>query len=199
MERRSDGPTTSLSGPMELLLTRHSIGPKHLVAPGPSDEQLWLAALAALRAPDHEKLIPFRFVTITADQRAVLADLYGDLARREGKSEEEVSIERDRAMRAPTLAGLIVHIDEARTDVPPYEQWLAAGGALSNFVTALHFMGYGAKVLSGHKVRDPTIASAFCEPGEQLVAWIAAGTATRPAHPWHNDNPDAILSRWKPR
>jgi hypothetical protein len=53
-------------------------------------------------------------------------------------------------MRAPTLVSMMVHIDEARTDVPPHEQWLAAGGALSNFVTALHFMGYGAKVLSGH-------------------------------------------------
>lgn len=189
---------TRVGSPMELLLTRHSVGPKHLRAPGPSDEQLWLAALAALRAPDHEKLIPFRFVIIGDDARPVLADLYADLARREGRSDDEIATERDRALRAPTLVAMLVHVDETHAVVPAHEQWLAAGGALANFATALHFMGYGAKVLSGHKVRDPAIASAFCGPGEQLVAWIAAGTASRPAHPWHNDNPDAILRRWKP-
>lgn len=193
-----DGRKTGLNGAMELLLTRHSIGPKHLLAPGPSDEQLWLAALAALRAPDHEKLIPFRFVTIADGGREVLADLYADLARREGRSEEDIAIERDRALRAPTLVAMLVRIDDGHAIVPAHEQWLAAGGALSNFVTALHFMGYGAKVLSGHKVQDPAIAAAFCGPGEQLVAWIAAGTASRPGHPWHNDNPDAILSLWTP-
>ncbi len=188
-----------LGAAMERLLTRHSVGAKHLVPPGPSNEQLWLAALAALRAPDHEKLIPFRFAVIGEAERPVLAGLYADLARRAGRSEEEIAVERDRALRAPTLVAMLVHINEAHAVVPPHEQWLAAGGALSNFVTALHFMGFGAKVLSGHKVRDPAITSTFCAPGEQLVAWIAAGTASRPAHPWHNDNPDTVLVRWRPR
>lgn len=195
----AEGDAPTVSSAMELLLTRHSIGAKHLRSPGPSDDQLWLAALAALRAPDHEKLVPFRFVTIGDDARAVLADLYADLARREGRSEEAIAVERDRALRAPALVAMLVRIEDTHALVPAHEQWLAAGGALSNFVTALHFMGYGAKVLSGHKVRDPAIASAFCGPGEQLVAWIAAGTASRPAHPRHSDTPDAVLSRWRPR
>lgn len=195
----SDPSRPALDPAMERLLTRHSVGAKHLVPPGPSDEQLWLAALAALRAPDHEKLMPFRFAVIGEAERPVLADLYADVARRAGRSEEDVGVERERALRAPTLVAMLVHVDEAHEVVPAHEQWLAAGGALSNFVTALHFMGYAAKVLSGHKVRDPAIASAFCASGEQLVAWIAAGTAARPAHPWHNDNPDTVLGRWRPR
>ena len=47
---------------MRLLLTRFSISPKHLGEPGPSDDELAVVALAALRGPDHDKLIPFRLV-----------------------------------------------------------------------------------------------------------------------------------------
>lgn len=182
---------------LKLLLTRHSVGPRHLQSPGPTDEQVWLAALAALRAPDHEKLIPFRFVVIPQEARHVLAELFADFARREGKSDEEVRIERDRAMRAPTLLAFVVRIDHDRIKVPPHEQWLAAGGALSNFMTALHMMGYGAKMLSGRKVQDEAIAASFCASGETLVGWIAAGTCSQQPHPRHNDNPDAVLRRWR--
>lgn len=184
---------------LELLLTRHSVGPKHLHAPGPTDEQIWLAALSALRAPDHEKLAPFRFVVIPDGARRALADLFAGFARMEGKGDDVVLAERERALRAPTLLAFIVRIDHERAKVPPHEQWLAAGGALSNFLTALHMMGFGAKMLSGRKAADPAIRDAFCEPGEILAGWIAAGTASRPPHPRQNDSPDAVLRTWQPR
>lgn len=47
---------------LRLLLSRFSISPKHVGEPGPSDEELSMIALAALRGTDHNKLIPFRFV-----------------------------------------------------------------------------------------------------------------------------------------
>ena len=59
-------------------------------------------------------------------------------------------------------------------------------------------MGFAAKMLSGRKTADPAIQAAFCEPGETLVGWIAAGTASKTPHPRENDNPDAILRRWQP-
>lgn len=116
---------------MQLLLTRHSVGPKHLHAPGPTDEQLWFAALSALRAPDHGKLIPFRFVVISQDTRHVLAELFADVARKEGKSDDEVLVERDRAMRAPTLLAFIVRIDHEHSKVPPHEQRMSSGSRLA--------------------------------------------------------------------
>lgn len=180
------------------LLTRYSVGPKHLRAPGPTDDEVWLAALSALRAPDHEKLVPFRFAVIPQDARSVLAELFADVARKEGRSDEEVLVERDRAMRAPTLLAFIARIDPEHPKVPAHEQWLAAGGALSNFIMALHTMGYSAKMLSGRKAQDPVMSASFCQPGEKLIGWIAAGTSSHPPHPRHNDNPDAVLHRWQP-
>lgn len=189
---------TNPGAALELLLTRQSVGPKHLRAPGPTDEQLWLAALAALRAPDHEKLVPFRFALITEQTRPALAALFAEFARKEGKPEADIVIERERAMRAPTLLAVIARIDAGHALVPAHEQWLAAGGALSNFVTALHMMGYGAKVVSGRKARDPDVVRAFCGPGESLIGWIAAGTPDRTLHPRYKDNPDSVLSDWTP-
>jgi nitroreductase len=183
---------------VELLLTRHSVGPKHLVAPAPTEEQMWLALCAALRAPDHEKLVPYRFVLIADEARPSLGGLFADFARRCGKSDEEIDVERERAMRGPLLLAFVTRIENDHQRVTAHEQWLAAGGALSNFLTALHLMGFAAKMLSGRKAADPAIQAAFCEPGEALVGWIAAGTASKTPHPRENDNPDAILRRWRP-
>lgn len=187
-----------LSDGLKRLLTRHSVGPRHLVPPAPTEEQVWLAALSALRAPDHRKLVPFRFALIPDESRPVLADLFAEFALRSGKSDQDIAIERERAMLAPMLLAFIARIDQDHARVPPHEQWLAAGGALANFLMALHAMGYGAKVLSGRKAADAVISNAFCEPGETLVGWIAAGTAAQAPHPRHNDSPDAILGRWRP-
>ena len=189
---------TACSDALKLLLTRHSVGPRHLVAPAPTEEQVWLAIGAALRAPDHQKLIPFRFVMIPDDTRSLLGELFAGFARSSGKQDEEIAVERERALRGPLLLAFVARIENDHPRVPPHEQWLAAGGALANFLTALHFMGFGAKVLSGRKAADPAICNAFCEPGETLVGWIAAGTASKAPHPRENDNPDAILRRWRP-
>ena len=74
----------------------------------------------------------------------------------------------------------MARIDLGHPLVPAHEQWIAVGGALTNFLNAAHALGYAGKMLSGAKVRDPFLARAFCAPGETLVGWIALGTATRP-------------------
>ena len=194
---RAGGEDTS-SDAMNCLLTRYSVGPKHLAPPGPTEEQILLAVLSALRAPDHQKLLPFRLVLIPVKTRPLLGELFADFARRNGKSDEEIVVERNRAMLGPLLLAFVTRIENDHPRVPPHEQWLAAGGALSNFLTALHIMGFGAKMLSGRKAADPHICESFCEPGETLVGWIAAGTASKTPHPRNNDNPDVILRSWHP-
>ena len=58
------------------LLNRYSLGGKHLVEPGPSPKQLQVLTQAALRAPDHCDLIPFRFCVIQGDAKIRMADLF---------------------------------------------------------------------------------------------------------------------------
>jgi len=188
-----------IQGPLAALLGRHSLGPRWMVAPGPTPEQLSLAVQAALRAPNHGRLQPWRVVTVSEAQRPALAALFEQFARDAGKSEEEVAIERERAWNGPVLAAWVARIDASVEKVPPHEQWICVGGALSNFMNALHFLGFGAKILSGRKCQHPAIVRAFCADGEQLVGFVCIGTPTRGLEPREKDEPGPLLATWTPR
>ena len=164
---------------LQALLQRYSLGGKDLAEPGPSAEELQLIAAAALRAPDHGELIPFRLVVVRDAARARLADLFEDYARRTGKAEESVTIERSRALQVPVTMAIVARIDLSHPVVPAHEQWICVGGAITNILNTLHLLGYAGKMLSGGKVRDQQIIKAFCQPGETLVGWIVAGTPLR--------------------
>jgi nitroreductase len=158
------------------LLSRQSVGIKHLQEPGPDDGQLQQLVEAALRAPDHAGLVPFRFAVVRGAARERLGALFVQAAIDAGKSEFDAQIERERAQRAPVTVAVIARIDNGHPLVPAHEQWASVGGALTNLLNAAHAMGFGGKMLSGSKVRHPALQQAFCASGETLVGWIALGT-----------------------
>ncbi len=178
------------------LLSRHSLGPRWMVAPGPSPEELALAVQAALRAPNHGRLQPWRVVTVSEAQRPALAALFEQFARDAGKSEEDVAAERERAWNGPVLLAWVARIDASVAKVPPHEQWICVGAAMGNFMNALHIMGYGAKILSGRKCQHPALVKAFCKEGEQLVGYTCIGTPTRELEPREKDEAATRLSTW---
>ncbi|HSB22211.1 MAG TPA: nitroreductase family protein [Burkholderiaceae bacterium] len=150
-----------------LLLSRQSVGIKHLVEPGPGDADLATMCQAALRAPDHGALVPFRLAVVRGAAREALARLFEAAGRAQGK--------------AVTVA-VLARIDLGHPTVPAHEQWACIGGALTNLLNAAHALGFGGKMLSGAKVRDADVQRAFCRPGETLIGWIALGTpAASPA------------------
>jgi nitroreductase len=172
--------TTQVS--LEGLLNRYSLGGKYLVEPGPNHGELELIIKAALRAPDHGELIPFRFTVIEGESRNKLANLFESYAISTGKSKESCQIERDRALSVPVSIAVIARIDMSHQLVPAHEQWMCIGGAVTNILNAIHMLGYAGKMLSGGKVRCKTIIDAFCLPGESLVGWIVVGTPSRPVN-----------------
>ena len=176
------------------LLQRYSLGGKDLAEPGPSKEELQIIAQAALRAPDHGELIPFRFVIVEGTARERLADLFEAYAKREGKSEESCRIERSRALQVPVTIAVVARIDLAHPLVPAHEQWACIGGAITNALNAIHAMGYAGKMLSGGKVRDQILNQAFCHTGETLVGWIVAGTPIKQPRAKTQKSTDKILS-----
>ncbi|WP_282823513.1 nitroreductase [Pelomonas sp. V22] len=179
-------------------MSRYSVGPKHLVEPGPDDEQLALMVQAALRAPDHGELLPYRFKAVRGEARQQMAELFAAAARAAGKDEAGAELDAERALRPPVSVAVVARLDMGHPQVPVHEQWAAIGGALANFLNAAHLMGYGGKMLSGAKVRDPGLAAAFCEPGEILVGWIALGTPLRrPAGPSRKGGVEQALQFWR--
>jgi len=165
---------------IEALISRHSLGGKHLVEPGPDDRQLGLMMEAALHAPDHAELVPFRFKLVRGAARERLAALFAQAAIDAGKDDAGAALDAERALQPPLTVALLARIDLGHPLVPAHEQWVAVGGALAHFMVAAHALGFAGKMLSGAKVRHAAIQAAFCEPGETLVGWVALGTPVRP-------------------
>lgn len=184
---------------LQALLGRYSVGPRHLVEPAPTDAQLALMAEAALRAPDHAELVPWRLKLVRGEARRAMATLFAEAARRAGKGEEGAALDAERALRPPLTVAVLARIDLGHPLVPAHEQWVAVGAALANFLGAAHLLGFGGKMLSGAKVRDPAIAAAFCEPGETLLGWIALGTpARRPGGAQRKPPAAEVMADWHP-
>lgn len=191
-----DAPQAHLD-PIAGLLGRYSVGTKYLADPAPTRDDLQRMTEAALRAPDHAGLVPFRFVAIRDGARERLADLFEQAAVQAGKNATDAALDRRRALDPPLLVAVIARIDPGHPVATLHEQWMTVGGALTNFLNAAHALGYGGKMLSGAKVRAAPVVAAFCEPGEQLVGWVVLGTPRKPGTPKFS-KPDAaeVMRDW---
>lgn len=188
---------TDQGDPLHLLLSRCSIGTRQLQEPGPDDADLQRMVEAALRAPDHAGLAPYRFRAIRGDARHALADLFEQAALDAGKDPVQATRDRDRALGAPVLLAVVARIDQGHPVAGVHEQWMAVGGAVTNLLNAAHALGYGGKMLSGSKVRAAPVVSAFCGPGESLVGWVVLGTAAVPGRiKFSKPAPQQVLTRW---
>lgn len=181
---------------LEYLEQRHSVGPRYLTEPAPDFNALRRAAGVALRAPDHRRLRPFRFIVVPESARPRLAELFAQDAAKRGHGAAEVECARERAWNGPALVALIGRVRANVEDVPDSEQWVCIGAGLMNFMNALHLMGFGAKVLSGASVRDERIRQSFCEADESVVAWIVAGTPRAKAAPKGEDDLEGAMALW---
>jgi nitroreductase len=183
---------------IETLLSRQSLGGKHLAEPGPDDAALALMAAAALRAPDHAELVPFRFAVVRGSARERLAALFAQAARAAGKADDAALLDAQRARQAPVTLALMARIDMGHPLVPAHEQWVAVGGALANLMNTAHALGFAGKMLSGAKVRDPAVQAAFCRAGETLVGWVSLGTAhaAKPSTRAPKATPSQVLGDW---
>lgn len=180
------------------LLDRCSVGGKYLHSPAPDDAALRLMAQAALRAPDHGGLVPFRWVLVRGEAaRARLADLFERVALDAGKDVASAARDRERALEPPLLVVWIARIDAGHPVATVHEQWMAVGGALTNWLNAAHALGYAGKMLSGAKVRAQAVKAAFCQPGETLVGWVVMGSPSAVGQPkFRKPEPERLLTDW---
>lgn len=164
------------------LLGRRSVSPKRLGQPGPTLAEIDLMLQAALRAPDHGGLHPWRVIEFRDDQRAALADVFEqEKLRRDPLAPAfDRRRARDHAFRPPVLLAFVVS-PQTRAQVPVREQWLSAGAALGNLLNAAHQLGFGAIVLSGERCYDEVLAKQLKLRGDEYLAgFISIGRITEP-------------------
>jgi nitroreductase len=179
---------------IDLLLTRASNG--KLGDPAPDDETLRLALQAAVRAPDHGLLRPWRFQLIRGAAREQLGRVMRDaLAQRQpSASPQELDREQAKPLRAPLLIVVAALLQESQK-APPIEQILSAGAAAQNILLALHARGYAGMWRTGPAAYDPKVKQALgFEAKDAIVGFIYAGTprAAPPALP----RPEPLVHEW---
>ncbi len=162
---------------LDLLLGRRSAGV--LEDPAPFGPDLDLILDLGLRAADHGRLRPWRFVLIRGEARAAFADRLVAAARRRDPAAPQALLDRYRAwpLRTPLLIGVGAAI-RANHAIPESEQLLSAGAAAMNMLNAIHLLGYAGMWVTGANAYDAGInASLGFEPPSRLVGFLAVGTA----------------------
>ena len=161
---------------LDLLLTRESA--TRLEAPGPGEAELDRMFESAVRAPDHGRLRPWRFVVIDADRRARFGELMADALHRKNPdaTDEALGRERGKAMRAPTIIAVAARVQRGHR-IPEVEQIAAAAAAAQNIMLAAHAQGFGAMWKTGEPAYDAGVKTALgLEAEDEIMGFLYVGT-----------------------
>jgi nitroreductase len=178
------------------LLSRSSV--KSLTEPGPGDAELRTIFEAAVRAPDHGKLRPWRFFVVRGDARRRLSDLFvaGVRRREPGAAEALVEKEREKPLRAPVTIAVAAKI-VAGHKIPEIEQTLSAGAAAMNILNAIHALGFAAKWVTGANCYDPEFKLEFgLDSTDQLIGFIHVGTPSEKPAPAERPDSAEFVIEW---
>jgi len=183
----------------DVIGSRRSVSPKWLGEPGPAADEIEQMIGAAITAPDHDNLRPWRFVVIAGAGRDKLGDVFAEAKRRRspGVDPSEVERERERGKQAPVTIAVIACPVRDNAKVPLRDQYVSLGAAVQNILLFCHGLGYGAKTLSGAKVNDAFNCKALgVKQDEELVCFICIGTPKAP--PRKRPRPDVAdhLTLW---
>lgn len=161
---------------LQLLQQRNS-SPK-LTDPGPDAAALEQMFAAALRAPDHAWLQPWRFLVIAGQQREALGRVFVDALLQGNPEADEAA--REKALNAPLRAPLLVVVIcrySEHPKVPEQEQVLSAGCAAHAMLLAAEAQGYAGIWRTGAYAEDATVASALgLADNEQIIGFLYFGS-----------------------
>lgn len=147
--------------------------------PAPTREHLERIINAGLRAPDHGRLRPWRFVVLEGAARAKLGDAMADMLRAKvpDATADQLAAERNKPMRAPVIVAVAAKITKGK--IPEIEQVLAAGAAAQNMFLAANALGYGVMWKTGGAAYDPKVKVLLgLAPEDHIVALLYLGTTT---------------------
>lgn len=184
---------------LDLILTRRSVSPRHLVAPTPTSDELDLILRAAAAAPDHKNLKPYRFILIPPERRADLATAFREAKAERDPGAPSVEIERagEKAFRGAMLLAVVLRVIRDHPRVSVSDQILAAGAAVENMLLAASALGYAGALRSGHSATSRRVRVALGVANEEeLAAFLMLGTPAK-APPPRDDDASGLLSVWE--
>ena len=149
---------------LNIIHQRRSIG--NLSLPMPNDAELKVVLQAAMVAPDHKQLKPWRFWVLTGEVLIEFGQVLLSAAEHEaascGEILDEVAIKKtlNMPLRAPMIIVIATEYQHHKK-VPPFEQLLSAGAAAQNMLLALESLGYRSVWRTGPLCNTPEVKDYF--------------------------------------
>jgi nitroreductase len=159
----------------EAIHNRHSQGK---VKPDPVPRALIEKLLgAAVQAPNHYKVRPWRFVVLTGEGRNKLGDV---MAASQQARHPEFPVEAfDKCRALPLRAPVVIAVGvekPSEAKVLEIENVAAVAAAIQNLLLAAQAMGLGAKWRTSEWARDPMVKEFLgFEPDQHIIGFIYIG------------------------
>ncbi|HEV7612451.1 MAG TPA: nitroreductase [Steroidobacteraceae bacterium] len=173
------------------------VSPLRVVEPGPTNTDLDQILAAGVRAPDHGRLRPWRFLLI----RGAARDRFGDVLaeslkrRKQDLSESTLQAEHDKALRAPLIIVVAAAV-RGNTKVPALEQIVSAGAAAQNMLVAAHALGYGGFWRTGDAAYDDHVKQSLrLRAEDEIVGFLYLGHIETPGRAKTPD-PVGVVEEW---
>ena len=186
------------SSALALLTTRKSASAKAMTGPGPEPDVLAQILTLAVRAPDHGKLNPWRFIRFEGEARAALGDVFAARwqALNPSHGAETVEAQRGLFLRAPVVVA-VVSTAAPHVKIPEWEQVLSAGAVCQNILLASAAHGVGCQWNSGWIAYDPQVTAAMgVEPHERIAGLMYFGTSAVPLEDRPRPDAAALTTVW---
>lgn len=159
---------------LDLVVNRRSAS--RLSEPGPQGEALQNILRAAMRAPDHKALQPWRFIVIENEGRQRFSELLEKAARHDGKDDKAIEKAKNAPFRAPLIITVVAHCEENHK-VPRWEQLVSAGCAVMAMQMAAVAQGFNGIWRSGDWTEHQAVRDAFhCREQDAIVGFLYLGT-----------------------
>lgn len=182
----------------EFLKSRRSVMARNMTMPGPTDLQIKDLIEIAARVPDHGKLAPWRFIVFENEAREKVGKGFADIHKQNlpDATDEDLQLEAKRFQRAPLVISVVASPKE-HPKIPDWEQYLSAGAACQNLLTAAQSMGFAAQWLTEWIAYDPKVASLLgLAEKEKIAGFIYIGTATEAPKERTRPELQDVLTRW---
>jgi nitroreductase len=160
---------------LEAILTRHSVAKvKSDPLPRVVIEKL---LLAAVQAPNHYRVRPWRFVVLTGKSRAGLGQVMAQSLKQKHPELPDEGMEKERAK--PLRAPVIIAVSVDKSDDPrvvEIENICSVAAAVENILIAAHSLGLGAMWRTGPAASDPEVKKFLgFEPDQHLLGFVYIG------------------------
>ena len=164
-----------------------------LVEPAPNAAELEQILKAGLRAPDHGKLRPWKFLLVEGEGRQKLAQMFVEATQPDTEERKQKLLTTP--MRAPLIIVGVATVKEGK--VRPNEQVCSVAAALQNMSVACHALGYASIWLTGGMCYDNRAKLGLgLKETDEIVGFLYVGTATVQERPVPQHNLADFVQRW---